>query len=105
MQTTVVLESEAKRREDEIKEKLELFEAETHTEYKEDKAKAVRKPTAKDIEMYVKSRPKYKELLLELSDANYKRSLLGKLMRALEHRKDMAVQIASKVRKEMDLTR
>ena len=99
------LESEAKRREDKIKDDLELFEAETHTSYKEETAGSIRKATAKDIEAYVLSRPRYVELRRELGEAVYKRSLLSKLLRALEHRKDMAVQIASKARKEMDLTR
>lgn len=99
------LETEAKKREDLIKDELELFEAKTHTEYKDDQAGSVRKSTSKDIEAYVLSRPKYVELRKELGEAIYKRSLLSKLLRALEHRKDMAVQIASKLRKEMELTR
>ncbi len=99
------LESQAKLYEDNASSKLEDFVSKTHTEYKELTSGSARKSTAKDIEAYVFSQPEYRDLKEDLREMSFKKSLLSKLLRALEHRKDMAVQIASKARKEMDLTR
>lgn len=98
------LEVQANKYEDEISDDLDAVEAKLHTQFLEDNKGAVKKPTAKDIEKFVFSQDEYLNKKAELREAKFKRRLLTKLLRALEHRKDMAVQVAARVRKEMDLT-
>jgi hypothetical protein len=61
------------------------------------------KKTVKDIDATVFSSPEYVEAAKELSDANFKYELFKGLVRALEHKKDMMVQVSVNKREEVKL--
>lgn len=61
------------------------------------------KVTVKDIDAMVFSSEDYKQATQELDKANFKYELLKGLVRALEHKKDMIVQVSVNKREEIKL--
>jgi len=70
---------------------------------KEAKAKSVAKLTAKDLDDLVFSDPQYGLLQSEVNQASFKYELLKGLVRALEHKKDMIIQVSANKREETKL--
>ena len=73
------------------------------TTRKERKESSSTKQTAKDLDDFVESSDDYKELSINLIDAQFKYSLLKGLVSALEQKKDMIIQISSNRRAETNL--
>eukprot|EP00919_Chromeraceae_sp_WS-2016_P027679 GHVR01065648.1.p1 GENE.GHVR01065648.1~~GHVR01065648.1.p1 ORF type:complete len:147 (+),score=11.50 GHVR01065648.1:61-501(+) len=73
------------------------------TTRKERKESSSTKQTAKDLDDFVESSDDYKELSINLIDAQFKYSLLKSLVSALEQKKDMIIQISSNRRAETNL--
>lgn len=73
------------------------------TTRKDRKESSSTKQTAKDLDDFVESSEEYKELSINLIDAQFKYSLLKGLVSALEQKKDMIIQISSNRRAETNL--
>jgi len=62
-----------------------------------------KKLTAKDLDDYVESSDEYSMYSKEVTDASFKYTLLKGLVSALDHKKDMLVQLSSNRRAETNL--
>jgi hypothetical protein len=67
------------------------------------KASSSTKLTAKDLDDLVLSSPEYDKASSEVRELNFKYEILKGLTRALEHKKDMLVQLSSNRRAETKL--
>jgi len=67
---------------------------------KNQKGATVAKQTAKDLDDYVESSEEFKDFSLVVTEAQFKYTLLKGLVSALDHKKDMLVQLSSNRRSE-----
>ena len=72
---------------------------------KNQKGATVAKQTAKDLDDFVESSEGFMEHSKEVNEAQFKYTLLKGLVSALDHKKDMLVQLSSNRRSETNLYR
>ena len=72
---------------------------------KEQKSATTVKQTAKDLDDFVESSPEFAVYTTGVNEASFKYTLLKGLVSALEHKKDMLVQLSSNRRSETNLYR
>ena len=89
----------AKKDYDRIKRSIETTEA----LLKNDLMRTNTKLSDKKLDLKVKEKEEYITLLKELENQNYKLGLFQNIVKALEQRKDMLVQISSNRKKELSL--
>jgi len=94
--------SVAKKRLDDANLNLTKFSAVSR---KDKKAASSVKLTAKDLDDFVMSEPEFALYTKKVNDAQFKYTLLKGLVSALEHKKDMLVQLSSNRRAETNLYR
>jgi len=93
----------AKREYDKSQLDLAQFVATSRKDEQETCLKTGRKVTEKSLEAFVISLPDYKEKTEYAIELSYKLSLLKGLVEALQHKKDMLVQISANTRAETKL--
>ena len=82
---------------------IKQYEATEHLEFKRDQFRMGFKATGADIEAHIASTPKYISLHTGMKLSKYRLNLFRKLLTAMEHRKDMLVQLSSNRRAETKL--
>ena len=92
--------SVAKNRLDQANLELTKFTAQIR---KEKKSSTVAKQTAKDLDDFVESNPDFAVYSEKANEASFKYTLLKGLVSALDHKKDMLVQLSSNRRAETNL--
>ncbi len=77
----------------------------TATSRKDQKSSTTAKQTAKDLDDFVESTDEFRVYTERVNEASFKYTLLKGLVSALEHKKDMLVQLSSNRRAETNLYR
>tara|TARA_R110000824_G_scaffold314481_1_gene501330 strand:+ start:43 stop:492 length:450 start_codon:yes stop_codon:yes gene_type:complete len=83
--------------------KVTQFSSETRKEYSSTCKIEGKKATAKDLDDYVFSHPRYIELSTIHTDLTHKLNLLKSLVFSLIHRKDMLIQLSANGRAEKNI--
>jgi hypothetical protein len=94
--------SVAKKRLDDANLTLTKYTAQTR---KDQKSATAAKQTAKDLDDFVESSDQFRVYTERANEASFKYTLLKGLVSALEHKKDMLVQLSSNRRAETNLYR
>jgi hypothetical protein len=100
----LMMEMKAIRRVEQIESALADHEAELYIKLPEMIEKKGKKPTVDAIKAYILTDGERIDLAKELSDARHDKSLVTAGCRALQYKKDCALELARNMRAEMDMT-